>query len=282
MGGSVGKSENSSSNQSSFNQNIPQFQQDALKQLYGAAAGQFGNFNGQIGGMIPGATGQMQNIFAQANPAWHQQLQGGAYSSLDANKVFNSIDQSMGHPSQMSAVNAQIMGGSGNTYADAMKNQYVSDANRASDNMLANLDARAAASGMSGGSRHGVATALGQRDINQNLQRNLAETGYNTFDKDLQNKLNIAQQADSNNLAKQQMMVNMLGGKQNAMAGGLNFGQGMQNLGMGQFAPTMIPWQGMQNYSAAVGAPTILSAGQSSGQGHGKGKSTSGGIGGGK
>lgn len=274
MGGSIGKSENNSSNQSSFNQNIPQFQQDALKKLFGSASGLFNSFNSQIGGMTPGATGQMQGVFNQANPAWQNQLQGGAYKNLDANQVFNSINQSMGQPSNMSAINAQIMGGAGNNYADAMKSQYVNDANRATENMLSNLDARAAAAGMSGGSRHGVATALGERDINKNLQQNLALTGFNTFDKDLQNKLNIAGQADNNNLAKQQMMVNMLSGKQNAMTGGLNFGQGMQNLGMGQFAPTMVPWQGMQNYAATVGGPTVLSSGSSSGSsgGHGKNK----------
>ena len=51
----------------------------------------------------------------------------------------------------------------------------------------------------------------------------------------------------------------------------------VQNLGMGQFAPTMIPWQNMQNYAATIGQPTILSKGSSSGSSRGKGKSASGG-----
>jgi len=282
MGGSFGKSENSSNNNSNFNQSIPQFQQDALKGLYGNAANLFGNFNKQTQGLMSGATGQMQNVYNQASPAWQQQLQGGAYKDLNAQQVFDSINNSSNQPSNMQSINNMIMGGAGNNYADAMKGQYVNDANRAQQNMLSNLDARAAASGMSGGSRHGVATALGERDINQNLQRNLAETGYNTFDKDLERKLSIAGAADQNTLARQQMMTNMLGGKQQAMQSGINSGQGMQNLGMGQFAPSMVPWQGMQNYAATIGGPTVLSSGAGTGSSHGKGKSTSGGIGGGK
>lgn len=282
MGGSVGKSKNNSSNQSSFSQTIPQFQQDALKSLYGSAASLYSGFLPQIQGMTPQAIRQLQGVFSSSAPAWQQQMQGGAFKDLNANSVYNSINSSINTPSNMQAINSMIMGGSGNNYADAMKNQYIQDANKASENMLSNLDARAAAAGMSGGSRHGIATAQGFNDINRNLQSNLAQTGFNTFDKDLDRKLNIASQADQAILARQQMMSSMLGQKQAAMQGGLNYGQNMQNLGMGSFAPLMMPWQGLQNYAATIGSPTVLSSGRGYGSGSGKGFSTSGGIGGGK
>jgi hypothetical protein len=148
-----------------------------------------------------------------------------------------SLNQSMNNPSAMSEINAMTMGGEGNNYADAMKESYISDANRAQEQMLGNTDARAAASGMSGGSRHGMMQGLGMEGINDQLQKNLAQTGYDTFDKDLNRKLEIAGQADANTFGRQQMMSGMLGQQQNTMNQGIQGGQNMQNLNMGQFAP---------------------------------------------
>jgi hypothetical protein len=130
---------------------------------------------------------------------------------------------------------------------------------------------------MSGGSRHGIATSQGMYDINSNLQKNLADTGYNTFDKDLANKLNIAQQADQGTLARQQLMSNMLGQQQGVQTGALNAGGQMQNLGMGSMAPTMMPWQNMSNYANSIGSPTVLSSGGSSGNSSAMGVSGGGG-----
>jgi len=146
-----------------------------------------------------------------------------------------------------------------------MKNQYVDDANRATDNMLGNMDARATASGMSGGARHGTAIARGMDDINRNLQRNLAETGYDTIDKDLTRKLGIASQADANNLARfqgnQQLIGDAIAQQQSGMQSGLESGINMQNLGMGSFAPTMQQWDILNAYGGALGGPLTLSGG---------------------
>lgn len=111
---------------------------------------------------------------------------------------------------------------------------------------------------MSGGSRHGIATAQGMRDINQNLQRNMAQTGYDTFSQDLDRKLQIAQQADQGNLARQQMMSDMLANQQNTMAGGIGMGQQLYGLGQEMFN---LPWQNLQNYGAILGDPAVLSSG---------------------
>jgi len=266
MGGSVssGKSKSSAGNtaNTTFNQDVYGPQGGALEQLYGQIGSLFGNTNSGMQEQIPGAVNNMQQVQQQAMPSWQQQMQGGAYQNLGiGNQLMSSLNQSMNSPTAMQEINGMIMGGQGNNYADAMKNQYIQDANLAQGNMLANTDARASASGMSGGSRHGILQAQGMQDINKNLQSNLAQTGFNTFDKDLDRKLMIAGQADQNNFGRQQLMQQMLGSQQDAMAGGLNSSQGMQNLGMGTFAPYMAPWQAAGAYSNAVGAPTVLSSG---------------------
>ena len=276
MSGGGSYNQSSAKNQSNFNQTIPEWQSAALTKMYGAAADTFGNTGSAISKQTPGVQSYIKQTNSAAMPEWKRQLAGGVYKGMDnANQLSNSLQQSLSSPTNTQSIYGQMMGGNGNNYADAMKASYLGDANRATDNMLSNLDSRAAASGMAGGSRHGVATSQGMYDINSNLQKNLADTGYNTFDKDLANKLNIAQQADSGTLARQQMMAGMLGQQQGVQTGALNAGGQMQNLGMGSFAPTMMPWQNMSNYANSIGSPTVLSSGSSSG------KSSSMGMGGG-
>lgn len=284
MGGSMGKSgsRSKSKNSYNFNQTIPGFQQNALAQLYSNAKNLYANQLPGVNHLIPGMSDQFNQMLPAATDAWGRALNGGVYDTNTINsQLTNSLDNTLNNPSNTQQIYANVMGGKGNNYADAMKASFIGDANRATDNMLANLDARAAASGMSGGSRHGVATHRGMYDINSNLQKNLADVGYNTFDKDLGNKLNIAQQADQNTLQRQQMLQQMLGSAQdtsnNAMT---NTGQGIQNLGMGTFAPFMAPWTMMGNYADVIGQPTVLSSGSGTGSGSGKskGKSGSGGI----
>tara|TARA_B110000503_G_scaffold53746_1_gene86279 strand:+ start:13485 stop:14324 length:840 start_codon:yes stop_codon:yes gene_type:complete len=278
MSGGGSYNQSKAGNQSNFNQSIPRWQSDALTKMYGAAANTFGSTGNAINAQTPGVQSYINQTNAAAMPEWKNQLAGGVYQGMDnANALSNSLQQSLSNPTATSQIYGQMMGGQGNNYADAMKASYLGDANRATDNMLANLDSRAAASGMSGGSRHGVATSQGMYDINSNLQKNLAQTGYDTFDKDLANKLNIAQQADQGTLARQQMMSGMLGQQQGVQTGALNAGGQMQNLGMGSMAPTMMPWQNMSNYANSIGSPTVLSSGGSSGNSSAMGVSAGGG-----
>ena len=278
MSGGGSYNQSSAKNQSNFNQTIPQWQVDALTKMYGAVANTFGNTGSAINAQTPGVQSYIDQTNQSAMPEWQNQLAGGVYQGMDnANALSNSLQQSLSNPTATSQIYGQMMGGQGNNYADAMKASYLGDANRATDNMLAALDSRAAASGMSGGSRHGVATSQGMYDINSNLQKNLAQTGYDTFDKDLANKLNIAQQADQGTLARQQMMSGMLGQQQGVQTGALNAGGQMQNLGMGSMAPTMMPWQNMSNYANSIGSPTVLSSGGSSGNSSAMGVSGGGG-----
>ena len=278
MSGGGSYNQSKANNQSNFNQKIPKWQSDALTKMYKAAAGTFGNTGNSINQQMGGVQDYINQTNQSAMPEWQNQLGGGVYQGMDnANRLSESLQQSLNAPTNTQSIYSQMMGGQGNTYADAMKAGYTADANRATDNMLANLDSRAAASGMSGGSRHGVGTSQGMYDINSNLQKNLAATGYNTFDKDLQQKLNIAQQADQGTLARQQMMSGMLGQQQGVQTGALNAGGQMQNLGMGSMAPTMMPWQNMSNYANSIGSPTVLSSGGSSGNSNAMGASAGGG-----
>ena len=283
MSGSLGKSESESDSQSTnqFRQNVWPVQSNALAGLYNQAGNLFGQTNTGMQGQIPGATDYISGIADQAQPAWQDQMAGGAYRDMGLQgSLMGSLNQSLNNPSAMSEINAMVMGGECNNYAVAMKNQYMQDARRAKNQMLSNMDARAVASGQSGSSRHGVAQAEGMRGINENLQSNLARTGFDTFDKDLDRKLQIAGMADQGTLARQQMMSGMLGSQNQAQQYGLGQSGQMQNLGMGQFAPQMMPWQAMGNYADVIGGPTILGSGEGSmsGSSDAKGFSMAGGM----
>ena len=144
MGGGVGKSESDSNQQSNFNTssgsnllssatgtanagNQSQFGQNvwgpqgaALTNLYQALGGIFDQSSGGMQGQIPGAVGQQQGIFNAANPAWQQQMAGGAYGGMPLQQNYQNALQGGGNEQ---FINESIMGGAGNNYADAMKGQ---------------------------------------------------------------------------------------------------------------------------------------------------------------
>jgi hypothetical protein len=264
-----GSGSNSRSGGSSFGQNVSN--QPWLEQMYNQAGNLFGSQNNQMNGMMPGAINfQNQQAKGAANANAGMQ-QGGVYGGLGiGNQLMDSLKQSQNSPSNTQQIYGQMMGGNGNNYADAMKDQYVNDANRAYQNQMSNLDARAAGTGMTGSSRQGVAQGIMERGINDSLQKNLAETGYNTFDKDLSNKLNIAQQADTNTFNRQNLMSGMLGQQQGAVNQGIQNTGNVQQYGMGQFNAANQPWQGLQNYQGAIGGPNVLNSGSSFNQGQGQ------------
>lgn len=269
-GGNTGKS--NSQQGANFSQNVWSPQGGALQNLYGNAANTFGGTSSLMNENVSNASNIANNAANTGQQALDTMASGGAYGGLGlGSQLMSSLNQSMNSPSATQEINNMIMGGSGNNYADAMKETYINDANKATQNMLGNLDARAAASGMSGGSRHGTAISKGMEDINSNLQRNLAETGYNTFDKDLERKLQIAGQADSNNLSRQKLMSDMLGAQNTTMNNAVNAAGNVQNLGMGTFAPLNAVWDSIKNYADTIGAPTVLSSGGSQGNSSSKG-----------
>ena len=254
-------SSNQKSGSSNFAQNIGN--QPQYNQLTGAANNLF-NKNATYDPLAQGAQYATAQGVQGANT---KNLNGGVYGGLNiGNQLMGSLQNTLNKPSETSGIYAQMMGGKGNNYADAMKSQYLRDANRAQMQMQGNNALEAAGVGQSGSSREGVANAMGMHDINQNLQRNMAETGYNTFDKDLQNKLAIAQMADQNTFGRQNLMANMLGQQQGAVNQGIGGAQNVQGL---YTNAQNSPWAGLQNYAQAVGGPIVLNSGQSQNQASG-------------
>lgn len=264
FGGSLNFGKSKSGSSSNYSQDVFGPQADALGNMYGQQSNLFNSTLNTMNRAQPGASEYMNQTAADAQGGWQNQMQGGAYGNLGiGEQLMNSLARSDGRPSAMSEINSMIMGGEGNNYADAMKQQYMQDASQAQNQMMGNLDARAAASGMSGGSRHGIAQAQGLQDINQNLQSQMAQTGFDTFDKDLDRKLQIAGMADQGTFNRQNMLMNMLGRQQDTVNQGVQNSTMMQNLGMGQYQTMMMPWNMMNMYAQNMGDPTVLSEGSS-------------------
>ncbi len=275
-GGGKGKSESSSNQgaQNQFQQNVWGPQGQALQQLYGQTGQLFGDTMNQMGQQIPGAIGQQQQVFDQAMPAWQRQMQGGAFAGMPLQQNYQQALQGGGNEQ---FINQSIMGGAGNNYAQAMKNQLAGDTMDRLGRQFAASDLRASAAGQPGSSRHGLLQADMTRQAMDRLADQQTNIGYQTFDKDLDRKLGIAQRADQFDLGRLQSTGQALGAQQAAMQGGLAAGQGMQNLGMGQFAPSMAPWGAAGQYASTIGRPTVLGSGsgQMSGSSDAKGKGLS-------
>lgn len=276
MSGSMGKSESEQDNESQFNQNVWGPQGGALQNLYGQMSGLFDQSNNQVQGQIPGAIGQQQQVYNQAMPAWQQQMQGGAFAGMPLQANYQDALQGGGNEQ---FINESIMGGAGNNYAQAMKDKMSGDAFDRLGRQFAQSDLRASNAGQSGSSRHGLLQADMARQSMDRLADQQTDVGFETFDKDLNRKMGIAQRADQFDMGRLQSAGNMLGQQQGAMQGGLGAGKGMQQLGMGQFAPSQVPWQNVSQYASAIGRPTVLGSGSGSGSADSKGFGLSGGVG---
>ena len=268
MSGSLGKSDSQSGNK--FNQNIWGPQGDALQNMYGQLGGLFNQSNQGMQNQIPGAVNNMQSVFNQSQQPWQQQMQGGAFAGMDLQGMYGDALNGGGNEQFM---NESIMGGAGNNYVDAMKNQMQQDSGSRLGQNLAMNDARNAGNQLSGSSRHGLAEQGIYDQSEQNLGRMQTELGYNTFDKDMDRKMDIARNADAFDMNKINSLSGALTQQQGAMANGLNQGGAMQGLGMGQFAPYMAPWQMSGQYSNALGRPTTLGSGSGSSDSKGFGMS---------
>ena len=164
-----------------------------------------------------------------------------------------------------------IVGGPGNTYTDPLINSMRNDMLRTADRRIGTQnDLRAATLGQSGSARHGVQNALTDRYANmdfQNQANKIRQEGYNT---DLALKMGIAQQADSNRLASAQQSMDYMNQLNQNQQGAFGFGNTLQNLGMGAFAPMMQaqqqPWNFLGQYANILGDPTVLDKASSSGK----------------
>lgn len=125
----------------------------------------------------------------------------------------------------------QMAGAGPSQYADEMRGVVAQDAGRAQEQMLAQMDARAAASGMSGGARHGSAIGQGMTGINDAMLREQANIGF---------------QAEEAARGRQMQALGM--------------SPQMTAMGTAGFDPLNAQWSGMQNYNQIIGDPTKLTS----------------------
>ena len=258
---SFSKSDSESETGGSFDQAV--FNPEAFQQMQSQLGNLFPQTTSNMQNLMPGAVEQQQQIFQQSQPAWQQQMGGGAYQGMDLQNQYSQALQGGGNEQFM---NQSIMGGQGNDYVDAMKQEMQSDAFERLGSGFSNIDQRASMAGQPGSSRHGILQSNMMRDEMDRLGQMQTQLGVESFDTDMQRKMGIAQRADQFDMSKLQNIGQQLGAQQGAMSGGLNYGSNMQNLGMGQFSPSMMPWQAAGAYSNAMGAPTVTGAGSTFGE----------------
>ena len=221
--GNTSTSGGSGSSQSVSSQNVWGEQSPYLQDVYGAGQDAYNNTLGQVNDLTPQVQDQMQQAAQAGMGGFQNQLAGGNIAGLQG-----QVGQ--------------------NNYLDAMKGQVADDANLLKQQNLGSLDARAAASGMSGSSGYRDQVNKAFDNIDQNAQGQMAQLGYDSFNQGIQNQMNVANAMDQN----------MNQGVQNSAL--------MQQNAMNQFNPAMVGQQVAQNYAGTIGGPTTLSNSSSSSQ----------------
>lgn len=220
--GNYGTSSGSSFNSSSSTQDVYGAQAPYLQDVYGQAQGNYGNAMNAINGLTPSVQNQVSSAAGAAAGGYGNQLGGGFASGLAG----------------------QI---GPNAYTDALKGQIASDAMKLKQQNLGSLDARAAAAGMSGSSGYRDQVNGMMDDIDENALNQMSQLGYNSFDRGLQNQMQLAGMMDQNQQAG-------IGNLQNIQQGSMN-----------QFNPAMVGLNAAGQYGQIIGGPTVL--GQSSAAG---------------
>ena len=220
--GNYGTSSGSSFNSSSSTQDVYGAQAPYLQDVYGQAQGNYGNAMNAINGLTPSVQNQVSSAAGAAAGGYGNQLGGGFASGLAG----------------------QI---GPNAYTDALKGQIASDAMKLKQQNLGSLDARAAAAGMSGSSGYRDQVNGMMDDIDENALNQMSQLGYNSFDRGIQNQMQLAGMMDQNQQAG-------IGNLQNIQQGSMN-----------QFNPAMVGLNAAGQYGQIIGGPTVL--GQSSAAG---------------
>lgn len=250
------------------------------------------------------AQGINNTVIGAAAPAAAQQYQGGVYGQGGAGQGLMQANQDtmqngMGQSQWGGPVNAggqsqwggQSNFGNVNGYVDAQKQAIAADAGQAQNQMMNNMDARAAGSGMSGGSRHGTAIAQGSNDINRSMLNAQANIGFQANEaaqgrrmqseeaernrrmqageSQLGRQYDSGQQdatrqqaAGESQLGRQMQGAQNLQGMYNTQDATTNMGLGNTNqyaaLGNQGFSNLNNQWGGVNNYMGAIGGPQTL------------------------
>ncbi|RLC08613.1 MAG: hypothetical protein DRI24_23105, partial [Deltaproteobacteria bacterium] len=108
----------------------------------------FGNSSQDVWGP---QSGHLQGVYGGAQGLYQGQQGQLAAEGNRAGNMIGDVQQGA-----MGQWQDKISDGNVNAYTDQMKQSIAKDAGNASNQMMNSLDARAAGSGMSGGSRHGT------------------------------------------------------------------------------------------------------------------------------
>jgi len=260
VGMSTGTNESFNNQLSQSGQNVWGAQAPYLSDIYNQSSNLMRTTNQGLydeGRNALGMTGDVQN---QALPEYQNQLQGGVYNPDGIGQDYRALTR-------------DITGGGMGQY-DTNFNQYLGDMNtslmaNADDTRnaaLSSLDARAAASGMSGGSRHGQAQGRALGEIDQNLQSNMANVAYNAFESD-QNRQQAAFEADrARRMQGSEQYGDTIAQQQAAQQQALGQANDMTQLANAGFNPYNNIWSNLGNYAGLVGGPTSLANSLSQGQ----------------
>lgn len=211
-------SQGTSWNQSS--QDVWEAQQPHLEKVYNAGGDAYGQAMEGINGLQPGVSQDLMGSLQQAQGGYGNQMGGGFASNLQGQVGPNS-------------------------YVDALGSDMMNDAARIKQQNLGGIDARAAASGMSGSSGYHNSANQMAENVDRQTMQGMNNLRFNAQNQGVQNNMNLAGMMDRN--------------QQGAMGNLQNIQQGSMN----QFMPHMQGLNAAGQFASIIGAPTVL--GQSSG-----------------
>lgn len=273
----IGLSGGSSKSDSSSKQNVWSPQGAALKDMYGNLGGLFNMNMGMLPAFNQMAMGTvmpyMQGLMNPAMGGFTGQMGGGhqgAFAGAMSPQLQQSLMQSLNGPqgqTNTQRMYSDIVGGQGNEYIQPVVNDMY-------DTMWEQLDRggfkdqaqRAAQTGNMGNYNRQMNNTLLANEAMKNTQRAENQLRQGAYDTDLNWKMQIANQADTNTLKDrmnaQNNLMGMYGGADKNVQAGLGGLGNMQQFGMGMMNPYMammqMPWMGANNWANILGDPTIL------------------------
>lgn len=282
MGGSLGMSKSGSSQSAKSSTNVFGPQASALSSLYNKALSNLNTnqYQSQIADQAGAATQLMNNLFSQNSQANNFLASGGSYG--DTTGVRDKLLGMMGGRSNMGTMYENIVGGQGNTYVDPLIKQMQGDSAQ-NVSTLQNANAMDAADmGQSGSNRQAMQNAMFANQANKDLSTQEAEMRKNAYDTDLQMKMGIAQQADTNHQSEQDRLLQMLQGANEARATSVGNSEALGSLAQNLMNPwttaQQSQWNPLNNVANIIGSAIMTGNSKGSGNSKSKGFGTSGGM----
>ena len=254
-----------------------------FEDMYGDFGNMWKQYMGPGGGQeridesAGGASDFMKRISEAGAGGMEELMSGGRMgatgSAIDP-ALRESIMASMSDPSQTGRMYESIVGGAGNEYIDPLIARMGEDEAVRQNRSASDIRGSAVGSGMTGSSRHGIAEGLMRSEGSRDLGNREASARAGAYDKDLDWKMKIAEQADLGRGQAQDRAIGLLAGGDENVRAGTDQASWMQNLGMGQMAPWMQaaqnPFQMGGAYSSMMGPGTVLGSGSQFERGSGE------------